>query len=96
MIINVLSKIGDAVLRAYCAIVVRPGIISRTTSDASIICTTNAEVFNHGSKDRIILRNGVVLDGTLECYEKGFILIGSFTFIGRSRIFSAHKIEIGR
>lgn len=58
--------------------------------------TSRAELLHHGNnKNQIILSNFVILDGILEVYEKGFISIGDYTYIGRSRIFSTKKVIVG-
>lgn len=57
--------------------------------------TPRACLLNHGDKTNVSLGRHVVIDGTLECYEKGTLSIGDYSFIGRSRIFAAHKISIG-
>jgi acetyltransferase-like isoleucine patch superfamily enzyme len=57
--------------------------------------TVRANLFNHGRKENVKLGKHVVIDGTLECYEKGTLSIGDYSFVGRSRIFAAHKVEVG-
>lgn len=71
-------------------------ISSQITIQKKIIICGKAEVFNHGIKENIFLGNNVILDGTLECYSKGKIIIGENSFIGRSRVFAAEKIIIGK
>ena len=59
--------------------------------------TQRAEIFHHGhDKNQIILGDFVVLDGTLEVYEKGILTIGDYTYIGRSRIYCTTRIAIGQ
>lgn len=58
--------------------------------------TIRANLLNHGSRANVRLGKYVVIDGTLECYEKGMLSIGDYSFIGRSRIFAAHNICIGK
>jgi acetyltransferase-like isoleucine patch superfamily enzyme len=57
--------------------------------------TIRANLFNHGSKANVKLGKHVVIDGTLECYERGMLLVGDYSFVGRARIFAAHKVDIG-
>jgi acetyltransferase-like isoleucine patch superfamily enzyme len=35
------------------------------------------------------------VDGALECYERGLLVIGEHTFVGRSRIYAANEVRIG-
>jgi acetyltransferase-like isoleucine patch superfamily enzyme len=59
--------------------------------------TSNARVFNHPLKpESIKLGNGVVIDGTLEVYSQGNLVIDDYSFIGNSRIFCAVKVSIGK
>jgi acetyltransferase-like isoleucine patch superfamily enzyme len=58
--------------------------------------THRAEIFNHSSnKECIRIGNNVLIDGTLETYRNGKISIGDYSFIGRSRIYSAYNVSIG-
>jgi acetyltransferase-like isoleucine patch superfamily enzyme len=58
--------------------------------------THRAEIFHHGvNRRQITLGCFVTLDGTLEVYKTGVITIGDYSFIGRSRIYSANHISIG-
>jgi acetyltransferase-like isoleucine patch superfamily enzyme len=58
--------------------------------------THRAEILHHGrNKSQIILGNFVVLDGTLEVYKHGKVTIGNYSFVGRSRIYSAISVFIG-
>ncbi len=58
--------------------------------------TIRADLFNHGRKENVKLGKHVVIDGTLECYERGILLVGDYSFVGRSRIFAAQKVDIGK
>ena len=59
--------------------------------------TSNAKIYNHSSNPELItIGNGVTIDGTLEVYSKGFLLIDDYTFIGNSRIFCSNHISIGK
>jgi acetyltransferase-like isoleucine patch superfamily enzyme len=59
--------------------------------------TSNARVFNHpGNPSLIQLNNGVFIDGTLEVYERGKLVIDDYTFFGNSRIYCANSILIGK
>jgi acetyltransferase-like isoleucine patch superfamily enzyme len=59
-------------------------------------CGANAMVFNHGKREAIRLGNGVIVDGTLECYEQGQLVVDDFSYIGRSRVFAAASVFIGK
>lgn len=62
----------------------------------SLQVTHRAELFAHRTKkEQIQLGENVLIDGTLEVYEKGYLTIRKHSFIGRSRIYCAHNIEIG-
>ncbi|OQW89643.1 MAG: hypothetical protein BWK78_07520 [Thiotrichaceae bacterium IS1] len=67
-----------------------------TVANGTVRCGQHAVIHNHGSKSNIILGKFVTLDGTLECYKHGSLIIGDYTYIGRSRIFVASKVEIGK
>jgi len=55
-----------------------------------------ARCLNHsGEPSRIRIGRGVVVDGTLECYARGALTIGDYTFVGRSRVYCASRIDIG-
>ena len=71
-------------------------ITSQITSKNKISLGLNAEIFNHGDKSNIVFGKGVILDGVLECYSKGKIVIDDYSFIGRSRLFASEKISIGK
>jgi acetyltransferase-like isoleucine patch superfamily enzyme len=71
-------------------------IIPKISKEKEITLGLRAEVFNHGNKENIHLGNGVILDGVLECYSKGRIVVNNNSFIGRSRIFASEKVEIGK
>jgi len=58
--------------------------------------TIRTNLYNHGRKENVKLGKHVIIDGTIECYEKGMLSIGDYSFVGRSRIFAAHKIDIGK
>ena len=59
--------------------------------------TSNAKIYNHSNKNEaIVLANGVLIDGILEVYNKGFLFIDEYTFIGNSRIFCTSHIAIGK
>lgn len=61
------------------------------------IFTSNAKIYNHPNKiESIIIGHGVTIDGVLEVYGKGLLLIDDYTFIGNSRIFCANQISIGK
>jgi acetyltransferase-like isoleucine patch superfamily enzyme len=70
-------------------------IRNRVSGGASLSCGPYAHVFNHGGFSNIELGQGVMLDGTLECYERGRLCIGDYTYIGRSRVFAACAVSIG-
>nr|WP_329608386.1 acyltransferase [Nostoc sp. CMAA1605] len=66
------------------------------TGDACTL-TSNVKVYNHPcNPEAIILGNGVMIDGTLEVYKQGKLLIDDNTFIGNSRIFCTTNVYIGK
>lgn len=82
------TKLNSAMVRERIANqVVRSGILN---------CGPNATVYNHGQRSNIKLGEGVILDGTLECYKEGELIIGDYSYIGRSRIFAAKSVTIGK
>jgi len=59
--------------------------------------TSNVKIFNHSNNPNLIqLNDGVFIDGALEVYEKGKLIIDSYTFFGNSRIYCANSILIGK
>ena len=76
--------------------IINKRVLTQITSKNKITLGLNAEIFNHGDRGNIIIGEGVILDGVLECYIKGKIVINDYCFIGRSRLFSAEKIAIGK
>jgi acetyltransferase-like isoleucine patch superfamily enzyme len=68
-----------------------------TEAGKGVRVTHRAQIYNHSrDADRIRLGEHVILDGTLEVYEEGQLTVGSHTFIGRSRIYAARSVDIGR
>lgn len=66
-------------------------------SDKSITVTHRASLFNHsGNRNDVTIGKYVVIDGTLDVYENGQLTIGDYTFIGRSRIYAANQVSIGK
>ena len=61
-----------------------------------IVCGSNASIYNHGCREHIVIQDGLILDGILECYNNGRIDIGPFSYIGKARVFAAGHISIGR
>jgi acetyltransferase-like isoleucine patch superfamily enzyme len=58
--------------------------------------TERANIFSHGAKKaNIHIGPNALIDGTVEVYEAGRLVIGSHFFLGRSRIYCAHEISIG-
>jgi len=64
--------------------------------EESVKFTRNAFVYNHGDKKNIKLGSHVLIDGIIECYEKGELIVGDFSYIGRARVFAAHCVDIGK
>jgi acetyltransferase-like isoleucine patch superfamily enzyme len=59
--------------------------------------TSNVRIFNHaGNPSLIQLNHGIFIDGTLEVYEKGRLVIDDYTFFGNSRIYCTSSIFIGK
>jgi len=55
-----------------------------------------ARCLNHsGDPARVRIGDGVLVDGTLECYAHGLLAIGDHAFVGRSRIYCAVSVSIG-
>lgn len=55
-----------------------------------------ARCYNHsGERQRIRIGKGVVVDGILECYANGALSIGDYSFVGRSRVYCAARVDIG-
>lgn len=71
-------------------------VLSMVCADKSLICGPHAVVYNHGLQDNIRLGGGVVIDGILECYEKGHLIIDEYSYVGRSRIFASISVQIGK
>jgi acetyltransferase-like isoleucine patch superfamily enzyme len=61
-----------------------------------LVCGPAALVHNHGVRQNIVLGDGVILNGTLECYHRGKLLVDEFSYIGFSRVLSAQSITIGK
>jgi acetyltransferase-like isoleucine patch superfamily enzyme len=58
--------------------------------------THRAELFNHSrERQRCVIGEHALIDGTLEIYERGSLTIGAHTFIGRSRVYAAIEVTIG-
>jgi acetyltransferase-like isoleucine patch superfamily enzyme len=58
--------------------------------------TNRARLLNRSKdKRRVTLGRGVTIDGFLECYKYGKIIIGDYTFFGNSRIFAADEVLVG-
>ena len=69
---------------------------------ASAICgegfraTGRATIFPHQAlRDAISFGAHACIDGTVEVYDRGRLTIGDHFFLGRSRIYCAHRITIG-
>jgi acetyltransferase-like isoleucine patch superfamily enzyme len=58
--------------------------------------TARSNIFAHGAK-RSSIRIGdyARVDGTVEVYSSGRLIVGSHFFLGRSRIYCAHEMQIG-
>lgn len=91
-----MMKLISALYRRWKSLLVAYNVSSQVLAKPKLRCGLNAIVFNHGSKGNIELGEGVVLDGVLECYDKGKLRVGNFTYIGRSRIFAAESVTIGK
>src|SRR5450631_1980344 len=83
------------VLKRWISIFVNREFARGAQLSGHIETTFRASVLNHGDKTNGRLGRHVVIDGTLECYERGELSVGDYSFIGKSRIFAAHKINIG-
>lgn len=83
-------------LKKFITSLVKHKFINSALVDKPFTISYRSEIFNHGKKENINIGKFVTIDGTLECYENGSLTIGDYTFIGRSRIFAAHKVDIGK
>ena len=61
----------------------------------SLRVTHRAELLVHGPSAHVSIGANVIIDGTLECYERGRLIIGDHVFVGRSRIYAAHSVRVG-
>lgn len=93
---NLIYRIFENFFEKYSNIVLKKRVLSRIIADGSLCCGPHAIVYNHGLKTNIELGEGVILDGILECYERGTLRIGDYSYIGRARIFAAQKVVIGK
>jgi acetyltransferase-like isoleucine patch superfamily enzyme len=65
--------------------------------DRSAKITHRANLFNHsGDRKHLSIGKHVVIDGTFDIYADGYLSIGDYSFIGRSRIYAANQITIGK
>lgn len=69
---------------------------------ASALCgegfkaTARSSIFPHNTpRSAISFQGHALIDGTVEVYDKGLLTVGRNFFLGRSRIYCAHKITIG-
>ncbi len=80
-----LARQADAEFRRHC-----------TVAD-KVQFTASARCLNHsGDRDRIHIGRGVVMDGILACHRHGHLVIGDYSFVGRSRIYCVDRVQIGR
>jgi acetyltransferase-like isoleucine patch superfamily enzyme len=61
----------------------------------NVYVTHRAELLLHGKSCVVQVGAHTIVDGTLECYERGHLDIGEHVFIGRSRIYAAYHMRIG-
>ncbi len=57
--------------------------------------THRAEILLHGRNACVRIGANAIIDGSLECYDRGRLEVGDNVFIGRSRIYAAHSVKIG-
>jgi acetyltransferase-like isoleucine patch superfamily enzyme len=58
--------------------------------------TERACIFPHGAaRSSINFGSHACIDGTVEVYDRGCLTVGSHFFLGRSRLYCAHKVTIG-
>lgn len=106
-ILNMFSRYIRKILFEYLAenIPLHNILLKQAESEYKRKCTVGeafrtgayARCYNHSSdKERILIGNGVLIDGTIECYKKGSIIIGDYSFIGRSRVYCATSVSIGK
>lgn len=91
-----LYKVFRYFLERHIKLMLSEKVLSQIFAENTPICGSNASVYNHGQKTNIRLGTGVILDGILECYDRGKLIIGDYSYVGRSRIFAAQSINIGK
>ena len=58
--------------------------------------TERANIFAHrADRSAITFGDHACIDGTVEVYDRGSLVVGAHFFLGRSRIYCAHKMTIG-
>ena len=92
MLIRILSTIAYRLQRKIADHRVRLACIPQ----GKLTCGSNALIHNHGARANISLGHGVILDGILECYERGRLIVDEFSYVGNSRIFAAERVTIGK
>lgn len=64
--------------------------------DKAVVITHRSNIFNHsGDRKHIAIGKHTLIDGTLDVYQNGYLSIGDFSFVGRSRIYVANRVDIG-
>jgi acetyltransferase-like isoleucine patch superfamily enzyme len=93
---KLIKKIANYLLQISSKLGTKNILYSVNTGEKCVF-TTNSKVYNHANQpNAITLGNGVMIDGILEVYSKGFLSIDDNTFIGNSRIFCVNRVSIGK
>ena len=90
MLIRILSTIAYRLQRKIAAHRGRLACIPQ----GKLTCGSNALIHNHGARANISVGHGVILDGILECYERGRLIVDEFSYVGNSRIFAAERAPL--
>lgn len=94
-VVHILLRLSDPMF--FLSLHRRLSIYLSASVGTGLRVTHRAEIFHQGNlKEQISIGDQVTLDGTLQTYNQGWLKIGDYTFIGRSRIYCAKEISIGR
>jgi acetyltransferase-like isoleucine patch superfamily enzyme len=91
-----LIKAVNAVLSRLNRFLILTQVKSQVVALGRLSCGPNAVVYNHATRADIEFGDGVLLDGTVECYRRGKLSIGEFSYVGRSRVFAAENVRISK
>lgn|GEM_PF-269828 len=84
------------VVRPLLADAVKHEFHARCVVGEKLQVTDQARCYNHsGDPSRIVIGRGVVIDGIIQCCERGRLTIGDYAIMGRSRVYCAELVKIG-